>query len=54
MSKNKNIFLIRFNKKIDLENMLRHGPWNFGRNMLVLACGSGEEQPSSLNMHFGV
>ncbi|XP_058748651.1 uncharacterized protein LOC131621633 [Vicia villosa] len=51
---NKNLFLFRFSTKRDLETVLRNGPWSFDRNILVLARVSGEEQPSELNMHFGV
>lgn len=50
---NKNLFLFRFAAKRDLEGVLRNGPWSFDRNILVLACVSGDEQPSDLNMHFG-
>lgn len=48
------MFLFRSVSKRDLEGVLRNGPWNFDRNMLVLVHVSGEEQPSDLNMHFGV
>ncbi|XP_058749288.1 uncharacterized protein LOC131622280 [Vicia villosa] len=51
---NKNLFLFRFATKRDLETVLRNGPWSFDRNLLVLVRISGEEQPSALNMHFGV
>lgn len=34
--------------------MLQNGPWSFDRNMLILTHISGEEQPSALNMHYGV
>ncbi|XP_058746134.1 uncharacterized protein LOC131619008 [Vicia villosa] len=51
---NKNLFLFRFSTKRDLETVLRNGPWSFDRNLLVLVRISGEEQPSALNMHFGV
>ncbi|XP_058725488.1 uncharacterized protein LOC131596762 [Vicia villosa] len=50
----KNLFLFRFTTKRDLESVLRNGPWSFDRNILVLARVSGEEQPSELNMHYGV
>ncbi|XP_058761605.1 uncharacterized protein LOC131634999 [Vicia villosa] len=50
----RNLFLFRFASKRDLEGVLRNGPWSFDRNLLVLARVSGEEQPSNLNMHFGV
>ncbi|XP_058757456.1 uncharacterized protein LOC131630719 [Vicia villosa] len=50
----KNLFLFHFSTKRDLESVLRNGPWSFDRNILVLARVSGEEQPSELNMHFGV
>ncbi|XP_058746072.1 uncharacterized protein LOC131618942 [Vicia villosa] len=50
----KNLFLFRFATKRDLESVLRNGPWSFDRNLLILTRVSGEEQPSALNMHFGV
>ncbi|XP_058776207.1 uncharacterized protein LOC131650519 [Vicia villosa] len=50
---NKNLFLFRFATRRDLKNVIRSGPWSFDRNLLVLARVSGEEQPSSLNMHYG-
>lgn len=49
-----NIFIFRFTTKRDMASFLRNGPWSFDRNVLVLVHVSGEEQPSTLNMHFGV
>ncbi|CAI8609824.1 unnamed protein product [Vicia faba] len=50
----KNLFLFLFATKRDMEGVLRNGPWSFDRNLLVLARVSDEEQPSDLNIHFGV
>lgn len=50
----KNLFLFKFATKRNLEGVLRNGPWSFDRNLLVLERVSGEEQPSDLNMHYGV
>ncbi|XP_058765441.1 uncharacterized protein LOC131638928 [Vicia villosa] len=51
---NKNLFLFRFATKREMEWVLRSGPWSFDRNLLVLDRVSGEEQPSNLNMHYGM
>lgn len=50
---NKNLSGFKFATKRDLEFVIRNGPWNFDRNLLVLDRVSGEEQPSGVNMHFG-
>lgn len=47
----KNLFLFRFSSKRDTDNVLKNGPWSFDRNLLILECVSGEEQPSNLAMH---
>lgn len=49
----KNLFLFRFTKKRDLENVLHNGPWSFYHNLLVITQVSGEEQSSTQNLHFG-
>lgn len=33
--------------------MIQNGSWSFDRNLLVLKRVYGEEQPSSLDMHYG-
>ncbi|XP_058727213.1 uncharacterized protein LOC131598649 [Vicia villosa] len=50
----KNLFLFKFSSRRDLEFVLKNGPWSFDRALLVLNRVSGEEQPSDLDMHFGV
>ncbi|CAI8619014.1 unnamed protein product [Vicia faba] len=50
----KNLFLFRFAIKRDLESVLKNGPWSFDINLLILSRISGEEQPSDLNMHYGI
>lgn len=50
---NKNLSPFKFATKRDLEFVIRNGPWNFDRNLLVLDRVSGEEQPSGMDMHFG-
>lgn len=37
-----------------MEYVIKSGPWSFDRVLLVLNHISGEEQPSDLNMHFGI
>lgn len=49
-----NIFLFKFSSKRDVEYVMRNGPWSFDRASLVLTRISGEEQPSYLNMHYGI
>lgn len=48
---NKNLFLFRFTTKRDADTVLKNGPWNFDRNIVVLKRLSGDEQPSDLEMH---
>ncbi|XP_058747000.1 uncharacterized protein LOC131619963 [Vicia villosa] len=50
----KNLFIFRFATKRDMGSVLSNGPRSFDKNLLVLVRVSGEEQPSALNMHFGV
>ncbi|XP_058762169.1 uncharacterized protein LOC131635558 [Vicia villosa] len=49
-----NLFLFKFSTKRDLESVLRSELWSFDRSLLVLKRISREEQPSELNMNFGV
>ncbi|CAL5186026.1 unnamed protein product [Lathyrus oleraceus] len=50
----KNLFLFRFSKIRDAKTILKGGHWNFDRNLHILEKNFGEQQPSSLEMHFGV
>lgn len=50
----KDLFLFRFSTNRDLESVLQNGSWSFDRNLLVLDWVLGEEQPSDLDMHYGV
>lgn len=47
----RNLYLFRFATRKDAENVLKNGPWNFDRNLLILNRVSGEEQPLDLDMH---
>lgn len=47
---NKNLFLFRFSTKKDADAVLKNGPWNFDRNLLILDRISGDEQPSDMEM----
>lgn len=40
--------------KRDANTVLREGPRSFDRNLLILERVSGEEQPSDLEMHYGI
>ncbi|CAK8573201.1 unnamed protein product [Lathyrus sativus] len=47
-------FLFKFLTRMNLEFVLRSGPWSVDRSLLILERVSGEEQPSYLNMHLGI
>lgn len=48
---NKNMFLFKFASRRDAEYILKSGPWNFDKKLLILDTISGEEQPSKLDLH---
>lgn len=47
---NKNLFLFRFASKKDADGVFNGGPWNFDRNLVILAKISGDEQPSDIDL----